>query len=69
MDGDRLEAFILLTASLGVPLQLVTEAHLSDYNRSEWPMHPALKLLSGIHMSDYLRPYFMYHYGGALSMF
>ncbi|WP_417688647.1 hypothetical protein [Roseibium sp.] len=37
---------------------------LPGWIKSEAPLHPAYEFLSAVHRSDYLRPYFMHHYGG-----
>ena len=43
---------------------LVTKATLNDFLCPEHPLHAAYPQLSETHMADYLRAYFMYHYGG-----
>jgi hypothetical protein len=45
---------------------LVTPTNLHDYIKSE-DLHPAYKYLSETHKADYLRTYFMHHYGGGYS--
>ena len=66
MRGDRLNAFKELKKNIGVAVELVTDKTLPQYSVKEWPIHPAIfsGSLSGIHKGDYLRAYFMYHYGG-----
>lgn len=46
-------------------LTLVTPTNLETYVVDGSPLHPAYTLLSTNHRSDYLRAYFMHHYGGA----
>lgn len=46
---------------------LVTPENLNDYILQEFPLHPAFQYLSDVHKSDYLRTYFMHHYGGGYS--
>jgi hypothetical protein len=48
----------------GVKVILVTENNLSNFIIDEYPLHPGFEFLSSTHKSDYLRSYFMYHYGG-----
>lgn len=43
---------------------LVTPTNLRDFELASDPIHPAYKYLSLVHRSDYLRAYFMHHYGG-----
>jgi hypothetical protein len=46
---------------------LVTKAALHDFLCPDHPLHTAYQYLSETHMADYLRAYFMYHYGGGYS--
>ena len=46
---------------------VVTKDNLTDFIVPGHPIHPAYKYLSFVHRSDYLRCYFMYHYGGGYS--
>ena len=66
MNGDRKKAFEMLKRNIGASVELVTDTNLHEYNIPESPMHPAVcsKTLSAIHKADYLRVYFMHHYGG-----
>ncbi len=48
----------------GVEVKLVTPENLPDYILKEYPLHQAYNYLSMVHRSDYLRCYFMHHYGG-----
>lgn len=51
----------------GLEPVLVTADTLGDWIRPEHPLHAAYPLLTPIHRADYLRGYFMYHYGGGYS--
>eukprot|EP01083_Nonionella_stella_P028873 79575_1 len=64
MAGARLKAYKQLNKSLNV--HLVTQDNLKQYDLSHSPMHPAVyeDHLSSVHKADYLRAYFMRHYGG-----
>lgn len=44
--------------------QLITEADLPNYILPYAPFHRAYPYLSETHKADYLRTYFMHHYGG-----
>lgn len=45
-------------------IRFITENNLSDWIVEGSPLHPAYQYLSAIHRADYLRVYFMHHYGG-----
>eukprot|EP00123_Amoebidium_parasiticum_P016865 comp23616_c0_seq1/m.40179 comp23616_c0_seq1/g.40179 ORF comp23616_c0_seq1/g.40179 comp23616_c0_seq1/m.40179 type:complete len:350 (-) comp23616_c0_seq1:611-1660(-) len=66
MQGPRLEGFHELRKNLGVNMTVLTEDNLASFNIKEDPMHPAVfeNDLSKNHLVDYLRVYFMHHYGG-----
>jgi hypothetical protein len=65
MSGARLNAWKSLKANIGVKVRLITERNLHYFNKPSWPMHPAISLkISKVHLGDYLRVYFMHHYGG-----
>jgi len=51
----------------GVPIILISPSNLSDWILKEYPLHPAYDYLSLTHRADYLRCYFMHHYGGGYS--
>lgn len=65
MHGNRLISFEYLKENIGVPLCLVTPQNISLFIKNTHPLHPAYKNLSIVHRSDYLRAYFLHHYGGA----
>lgn len=52
---------------IDVPIICITPDKLSDYIVHGYPLHPAYEFLSLTHKADYLRMYFMYHYGGGYS--
>ena len=66
MSSTRRAAFDNMVDNLGVPVRLITLSNVSHYNVSWDPIHPAISepYLSDIHKGDYLRAYFMRHYGG-----
>lgn len=64
MSENRKEAFEELKKNCGVELRLITPQNLEDYILPDFPLHKAYPYLSNVHKSDYLRCYFMHHYGG-----
>ena len=44
-------------------IELVTPSNLNDWVLPNRRLHAAYENLSAIHRSDYLRAYFMHHYG------
>lgn len=61
---NRLKGIDSLEKVSGVKVQLITPKNLSNYLVDEDPLPEAFQYLSLVHKSDYLRSYFMYHYGG-----
>ena len=45
----------------------ITQRNLHEWVLADNPLHPAYPYLSAIHRADYLRVYFMHHYGGGYS--
>jgi hypothetical protein len=62
LSSARQQSIDTFAERSGCPLILVTEETLKDWIVT--PLHPAYPYLSFVHRSDYLRCYFMYHYGG-----
>lgn len=46
---------------------LITKDNLNEWILEDYPLHKSYPYLSFVHRSDYLRCYFMYHYGGGYS--
>lgn len=61
---NRMEGIRSLEAVCGVRVQLITPKNLGDYIKADDPLPEAYQWLSYVHRADYLRAYFMYHYGG-----
>lgn len=61
---NRLAGIESLRKVSGVDVKLITPQNLSDYIKDDDPLPEAYQFLSLNHRSDYLRSYFMYHYGG-----
>lgn len=51
----------------GVDVILVTPDTLDSYIVPGYPLHEAYPYLSAVHRTDYLRVYFMHHFGGGYS--
>lgn len=64
---NRLKGIESLKKLSEVEVVLVTPKNLNDYILKDFPLHPAYEYLSFVHRSDYLRGYFMLHYGGGYS--
>lgn len=61
---NRLSGIRALEACSNVEVRLITTQNLADYIKPEDPLPDAYQYLSLNHKSDYLRSYFMHHYGG-----
>lgn len=68
LPPNRIRNLELLRASnQHTEVILVTPDNLPKFVKSGHPLHPAYEHLSLVHKSDYLRAYFMHHYGGGYS--
>ena len=61
---NRLEGIKSLEKVSGVEVKLITPHNLPEYIKEDDPIPKAYQYLSHVHRADYLRSYFMYHYGG-----
>ena len=61
---NRLEGIRSLETISGIEVKLITPKNLPDYIKESDPLPDAYQYLSCVHRADYLRTYFMYHYGG-----
>lgn len=61
---NRVEGIKSLERVSGVEVKLITPRNLSEYIKEDDPLPEAYEYLSFVHRADYLRSYFMYHYGG-----
>lgn len=61
---NRMRGIKSLEEVSGVKVQLVTPKNLPEYIVEDDPLPEAYQYLSLNHRSDFLRGYFMYHYGG-----
>lgn len=64
MSDNRKRGIQSLHKKTGVSVTLITPDNLQEYILKDYPLHPGYELLSLVHKSDYLRCYFMHHYGG-----
>lgn len=64
---NRIRCLHSLKNVSGVNTILVTDKNLKEYENGENPIHEGFNYLSATHKADYLRSYFMYHYGGGYS--
>jgi hypothetical protein len=60
-------ADMLANINGSVSVVLVTPANLTSFVLPDHPLHPAYPHLHLTHKADYLRTYFMHHYGGGYS--
>lgn len=67
LTENRLKGLEVLKSLAGVKIELITPDNLKDFILPDYPLHPAYEYLSFVHRSDYLRCYFMHHYGGGYS--
>lgn len=51
----------------GLNVQFLDKQSLNNWILDDHPFHPGYEFLSATHKSDYLRAYFMHHFGGAYS--
>ncbi|MEH6564954.1 MAG: capsular polysaccharide synthesis protein [Halopseudomonas sp.] len=64
MNENRLQSLEMMRKNLGVPVVLVGADNIGEYLVEGAPLHPAFSYLSDVHKSDYIRIYFLHHYGG-----
>lgn len=64
MSDSRYKCYESILKNSNVEVVLVTDSNVLEFQIPERPFHPSFNLLSPVHKSDYLRPYFMYFYGG-----
>lgn len=64
LTENREKGIQALEKNAGVPVKLITPQNLPEYIKPDFPLHKGYELLSLTMRSDYLRCYFMHHYGG-----
>jgi hypothetical protein len=60
----RFNALKSLIDNLKVPVIIITNDNYKEWEVINYPIHDGFKYLSGVHKSDYMRVYLLYHYGG-----
>jgi len=61
---NRLKGLETMEKNLGVPIEFLDKGGIEARILPDAPLHPGYKYLSCNHKSDYLRCYFMHHFGG-----
>tara|TARA_B100001057_G_scaffold69305_2_gene63089 strand:+ start:602 stop:1375 length:774 start_codon:yes stop_codon:yes gene_type:complete len=64
MTANRKEGIKIMKEKTGVEICVITIDNLNNFILKDNPLHPSYKYLSRVHKADYLRCYFMHHYGG-----
>lgn len=64
MSSNRKKGLESLKQKTEVIIELITPKNLEKYILSQFPLHTSYHHLSLVHKSDYLRCYFMHHFGG-----
>ena len=64
MSDNRKRCLDSIIKNTNVEVSLITAYNLKDYEKLECPIHPSYEYLSAVHRSDYLRTYWMHHFGG-----
>jgi len=67
MSFRRVHCINALKDQTGCNILLVNVENLPEFVLQDYPLHPAYPYLSETHRCDYLRTYFMRHYGGGYS--
>ena len=60
----RFNALQSLINNIKIPVIIITQENYKFWILKEHPLVKSFKYLSGVHKSDYLRVYILYHYGG-----
>lgn len=64
LTPNRIEGLKSMNENLGIPIEFLDEKFIEEKILKDYPLHPGYKFLSTVHKSDYLRCYFMHHFGG-----
>jgi hypothetical protein len=64
MSRQRVLCLWSIFVNIRCPIVFLNNESIKDWELSKSPFHPAFEFLSETHKSDYLRSYFMHHYGG-----
>jgi hypothetical protein len=64
MSSQRIQALWSIYNNTRCPVVYINHQSQGDWEKPEYPYHPAFEYLSDTHKSDYMRCYLMHHYGG-----
>jgi LmbE family N-acetylglucosaminyl deacetylase len=64
MSFNRFEAFKSLVKNISIPVILLTEKNIYNFEKKEHKFNKGFLYLSGVQKSDYIRVYMLHHYGG-----
>lgn len=64
MNENRINGLDSIKSNSNVNFILINNENLPDYILEGHPLHQGFNYLSDVHKADYLRTYFMHHYGG-----
>lgn len=67
MSENREKNIKSIERNCDITVKLITPYNLEEYITQDDPLPDCFQYLSHVHKSDYLRTYFMYHYGGGYS--
>ena len=66
MNQNRKNGIDSLVKNSKANVVVVDNSNLNRFILSDYPLHDGFTYLSDVHKSDYLRCYFMHHYGGRI---
>ena len=64
LTQNRIDALKSMQDNLEVPIECLDKDKIKERELKDSPYHPAYPYLSAVHKADYLRCYFMHHFGG-----
>lgn len=64
MGRNRSNCLRSILKNCGVKVNVIGQHNVNDWVVPGYPLHSHFRHLSATHKADYLRSYFMYHYGG-----
>jgi hypothetical protein len=64
MSSQRAESLLSIYRNTCCPVILITQNNIEQWQLKSCPFHPAFEFLSATQRGDYIRCYFMHHFGG-----
>ncbi len=64
MSSNRIQALWSIFNNTCCSITYINMHSIKEWIKPDYPLHPGFSYLSSTHKSDYLRCYFMHHYGG-----